>query len=75
VNTSGDATFFLAMNVERSSQGFKTMHLYEELSKVRIQEAQRVSAERRLVCDLASARRWRRLSQWAARRAERFSAS
>ncbi|WHT18469.1 hypothetical protein N8J89_36055 [Crossiella sp. CA-258035] len=74
MNSSGDATF-LIMNIERPSRGFKTMHLYEELSKVRIQEAQRVSAERRLACELASARRWRTLSRWAARRAERFSAS
>lgn len=52
-------------------EGIKTMLLYENLARERMREAEQVAAEQRLVRRLSSARRWHRLSAWAARRAER----
>ncbi|MBP2476592.1 hypothetical protein JOF53_005464 [Crossiella equi] len=75
MNAHGELSTLQIFSLERPIQGFRTMHLYEELSKVRIQEAHRVSRERRLACQLASARRWRRVSQWAARLADKHSPS
>lgn len=52
-------------------RGTKTMLLYENLARERMREAEQDAAEQRLVRRLNSARRWERLSAWAARRAKR----
>jgi hypothetical protein len=52
-------------------EGTKTMLLYENLARERMREAEQDAAEQRLVRRLNSARRWSRLSAWAARRAKR----
>ena len=52
-------------------EGTKTMLLYENLARERMREAEQDAAEQRLVRRLNSARRWERLSAWAARRARR----
>ncbi len=52
-------------------EGTKTMLLYENLARERMREAEQEAAEQRLGRRLNSARRWERLSAWAARRARR----
>lgn len=52
-------------------EGTKTMLLYENLARERMREAEQDAAEQRLGRRLNSARRWERLSTWAARRARR----
>ena len=52
-------------------EGPKTMLLYENLARERMREAEQDAAEQRLVRRLNSAKRWQRLSAWAARRAKR----
>ena len=52
-------------------EGTNTMLLYENLARERMREAEQDAAEQRLVRRLNSARRWERLSAWAARRARR----
>ncbi|HEX6353000.1 hypothetical protein [Actinophytocola sp.] len=52
-------------------EGTKTMLLYENLARERMREAEQNAAEQRLVRRLNSAKRWQRLSKWAARRAKR----
>ena len=54
-----------------SPEGTKTMLLYENLARERMREAEQDAAEQRLGRRLNSARRWERLSAWAARRARR----
>lgn len=51
--------------------GSKTMLIYENLARVRMREAEQAAEHARLVRRLSSARRWERLSVWAARRAKR----
>jgi len=53
------------------AEGTKTMLLYENLARERMREAEQNAAEQRLVRRLNSAKRWQRLSRWAARRAKR----
>ena len=53
------------------SKGSKTMLIYESLARERMREAEQAARQHRLVRRLSSARRWERLSAWAARRAER----
>ncbi|HEX2132394.1 MAG TPA: hypothetical protein VHH15_12620 [Actinophytocola sp.] len=52
-------------------KGSKTMLIYESLARERMREAEQAARQHRLVRRLSSARRWERLSAWAARRAER----
>lgn len=52
-------------------EGSKQMLLYENLARERMREAEQDAAEQRLVRRLNSAKRWERLSAWAARRAKR----
>lgn len=52
-------------------KGTKTMLMYENLARERMREAEQDAAEQRLVRRLNSAKRWERLSAWAARRAKR----
>jgi hypothetical protein len=54
-----------------ATEGSKTMLLYESLARERMREAEQDAAEQRLGRRLSSARRWERLSAWAARRAKR----
>jgi len=51
--------------------GSKSMLIYESLARERMREAEQVAEHARLVRRLSSARRWQRLSAWAARRAQR----
>lgn len=51
--------------------GSKTMLIYENLARERMREAEQAAGHARLVRRLSSAKRWQRLSAWAARRAER----
>lgn len=53
--------------------GSKSMLIYESLARERMREAEQAADHARLVRRLSSARRWERLSAWAARRAERAS--
>jgi hypothetical protein len=52
-------------------KGSKTMLIYENLARDRMREAEQAAHHQRLVRRLNSVKRWRRLSAWAARRAER----
>jgi hypothetical protein len=52
-------------------EGTRTMLLYENLARERMREAEQEAAEQRLVRRLNAAKRWERLSAWAARRAKR----
>ena len=52
-------------------EGTKTMLLYENLARERMREAEQDAVEQRLVRRLNAAKRWERLSAWAARRAKR----
>jgi hypothetical protein len=52
-------------------KGSQSMLIYESLARERMREAEQVAQHQRLVRRLNSARRWDRLSRWAARRAER----
>ncbi|HYQ64170.1 hypothetical protein [Actinophytocola sp.] len=52
-------------------EGNRTMLLYENLARERMREAEQEAAEQRLVRRLNAAKRWERLSAWAARRAKR----
>ncbi len=51
--------------------GSKSMLMYESLARERMREAEQVADHARLVRRLSSAKRWQRLSAWAARRAQR----
>ncbi len=52
-------------------EGSKQMLLHENLARERMREAEQDAAEQRLVRRLNAAKRWERLSAWAARRAKR----
>jgi hypothetical protein len=54
-------------------RGNKAMLLYEDLARERMREAERDAQRQRLVRHLSAAKRWERLSDWAARRARRAS--
>lgn len=49
----------------------KSMLIYENLARERMREAEQAANHARLVRRLSSARRWERLSSWAAGRARR----
>jgi len=51
--------------------GMHTMLLNENLARSRSPQAEREAHQRRLVRQLAAARRWNRLAAWASRRSER----
>lgn len=51
--------------------GSKSMLIYENLARERMREAEQAANHARLVRRLSSARRWQRLSAWAARHAQR----
>ena len=51
--------------------GMQTMLLNENLARSRSLQAEREAHQRRLVRQLAAARRWNRLAAWASRRSAR----
>jgi hypothetical protein len=51
--------------------GDMSMLIYESLARERMREAEQAADHARLVRRLSSARRWERLSAWAAGRARR----
>lgn len=54
--------------------GSTSMLIYESLARERMREAEQAASHSRLVRRLSTARRWERLSAWAARRASRANA-
>jgi hypothetical protein len=58
------------MNDRRPDRS-KSMLIYENLARERMREAEQAANHARLVRRLSSAKRWERLSAWAARRARR----
>jgi hypothetical protein len=61
----------LVLTPSQSPKGTKAMLLYEDLARERMREAERVARESYLVRHVRVARRWERVSAWAARRAQR----
>lgn len=59
------------MTTDFHPKGSKTMLMDENLARERMREAERAANHARLVRRLGSAKRWDRLSAWAARRAKR----
>jgi hypothetical protein len=57
------------------SKGVNTMLLYEDLARARMLEAEQAANKLRLVRRLTAAKRWNRVSNWAAKRASRFTSS
>ena len=51
----------------------ESMLIYETLARERMREAEQAASHSRLVRRVSSARRWERLSAWAARRAQRVN--
>ena len=56
------------------AKGNAVMLLHEDLARARMRESQRAAAESRLARRLGSARRWRRLADWANRHASKAEA-
>lgn len=56
-------------------KGVNSMLLYEDLARSRMREAEQAASKLRLVRRLTTAKRWNRVSQWAAKRAERAASS
>ncbi|WP_156893784.1 hypothetical protein [Actinokineospora enzanensis] len=54
-------------------EGSPIMLMYENLARSRTLEAERTAHTHRLVRRLSAAKRWERISRWAARRAERVT--
>ena len=55
--------------------GVDTMLLYEDLARSRMLEAEQAASTLRLVRRLTAAKRWNRVSSWAAKRADRIASS
>ncbi|MFC0114110.1 hypothetical protein [Kibdelosporangium aridum] len=56
-------------------KGVNTMLLYEDLARSRMREAEQAASKLRLVRRLTAAKRWNRVSKWAAKHADRASSS
>lgn len=56
-------------------KGDNTMLLYEDLARSRMREAEQAASKLRLVRRLTAAKRWNRVSKWAAQRADRVTVS
>jgi hypothetical protein len=56
-------------------KGDNTMLLYEDLARSRMREAEQAATKLRLVRRLTAAKRWNRVSKWAAKRADRVASS
>ncbi|GAA3065475.1 hypothetical protein [Actinokineospora globicatena] len=60
--------------LEFKPEGSPQMLIYEDLARSRRLEAEQDAHARRLVRRLSTAKRWHRISRWAARRADRVTA-
>jgi hypothetical protein len=58
-----------------TSKGANSMLLYEDLARSRMREAEQAASKLRLVRRLTAAKRWNRVSNWAANRAARLTSS
>ncbi|MEV4320454.1 hypothetical protein [Actinocrispum sp. NPDC049592] len=56
-------------------KGVDSMLLYEDLARARMREAEQAASKLRLVRRLTAAKRWNRVSNWAAKRASRIASS
>ncbi|MDQ3401847.1 MAG: hypothetical protein M3548_00440 [Actinomycetota bacterium] len=63
----------LSIHRVNTTQTEETAHMlmYENLARARQLEAERVARTHRLVRRLSAAKRWDRVSKWAAKRADR----
>jgi hypothetical protein len=62
-------------NHTAKSLGVSTMLLYEDLARARMLEAEQAATKLRLIRRLTAAKRWNRVSNWAAKRASRITSS
>lgn len=56
-------------------EGPTQMLIYENLARSRTREAEQVAYTHRLARRMHTAKRWQRVSMWAAKRADRLNAS
>jgi hypothetical protein len=56
-------------------KGVNTMLLYEDLARARMLEAEQAASKLRLIRRLTAAKRWNRVSNWAAKRAAKAASS
>jgi hypothetical protein len=68
INPTTDAEL---MTTSLRPNGSESMLMYESLARERMREAEQAANHARLVRRVSSARRWERLSAWAAKRAQR----
>lgn len=68
-----DPTTDIAQMTNLHPSGNTSMLIYESLARERMREAEQAANHARLVRRLSTAKRWERLSAWAARRAARAS--
>ena len=61
---------FTPSHDDYTPEGSTQMLIYEHLARSRMREAEQAARKHRLVRGLLRARRWERVSHWAARRAE-----
>jgi hypothetical protein len=59
------------MTTNLRMNGNESMLMYESLARERMREAEQAANHSRLVRRVSSARRWERVSAWAAKRAQR----
>jgi hypothetical protein len=59
------------MTTNLRTNGNESMLIYESLARERMREAEQAANHSRLVRRVSSARRWERVSAWAAKRAQR----
>jgi hypothetical protein len=64
----------LRPELDQTSRENNEMLMHEALARARMQEAEQAAQHYRLARRVAAARRWQRLSAWAARRAAQISA-
>ena len=55
--------------------GVSTMLLNEDLARIRMREAEQAASQQRLIRRLTAAKRWNRVSNWAAKRAARIEST
>jgi hypothetical protein len=55
--------------------GVGTMLLNEDLARIRMREAEQAASQQRLIRRLTAAKRWNRVSNWAAKRASRIEST
>ena len=62
-------------NHTANSMGVSSMLIYEDLARARMLEAEQAATKLRLIRRLTAAKRWNRVSNWAAKRAARITSS